>query len=842
MLLLIALSLVASGASDPLGWRPQLEVRELEGRFIAIGADRETIERSGGRVKEELPLIGGIAFEGSLRAVKALGDRGVKVYADRVFKLVEPLRIDGKPDAASPMLYSAARALGTSALWEMGYNGSGIRIAIVDTGIENLHPWLIRNGESVVKWEYDATGEGIADYCGSNYFFPSVHGTHVAGIVASQEGRYRGVAYGADIYDIIVFSEALGCDGARESDIIRGIEAALTGPDGVPGTGDEAHIISLSLGLYATPERQAAIVAGRLESPLVMAVERAVRAGKIVVVAAGNAFAMNVANELCLASGAICVGATSHMGTPEPDDDMIAWFTSKGPGPLGKPLPHLVAPGTLIYSSVPTPLQNMYGLPEPAEYLSGTSMSTPVISGAIAVLLSARGLMSSDEALAILAATARDVKPQRAEFFWMAPPEILELIRLFMPEPEIVTVADQGAGQPDLLRAVNAEAAFLIRGKPIGYVVGNRLEIEAIAFRDVRLALKEVRLVEVYSLRDDTSYVKENIRMSLRAGERGRLEIALPQLSPGVYGGYAIFEAEGSGATYRAPFIMVSPLTLSPGVQAEIETTIASRDQLDIIVYYAENRRSLAEVMHVFLSYEPSRLSLLDVYQIYAIAPGGLVRQGSGYPLGEPGLYSIVAFILTSAGIPKSVKASVGVSVSSAGEAARLQQSVAEMSQRLVSLESRIALLASNLTSLSLALEEAKISVQRSIEALSQRLGALNATAQALSRDLGALSGNLRALEAQLNTLASSLSEKDKQLEASIAESQRRLAVAESVLATINVSLEKLSQELKKLEEESRASTRELREEHSLTRLAAIGAAILAIISLGVAAYARLRE
>jgi len=61
----------------------------------------------------------------------------------------------------------SVKTIGADRLAALGVNGSGVRVAVIDTGVENLHPWLIRKDNvSVVAWEVDATGTGVVDYCG----------------------------------------------------------------------------------------------------------------------------------------------------------------------------------------------------------------------------------------------------------------------------------------------------------------------------------------------------------------------------------------------------------------------------------------------------------------------------------------------------------------------------------------------------------------------------------------------------------------------------------------------------------------------------------------------------
>ncbi len=266
--------------------------------------------------------------------------------------------------------------LGAPVIWEQGYNGSGIKIAILDTGIDAAHPDLndiddnpLTNDPKVifhnnfVDWTYsDISDDTIADLYG--------HGTHVASIAAgtgeASGGLYKGVAPGAYLWNLRVLNKY---GSGYDSWIIGGINYAAYGPDGIPRTGDEADIISMSLGGGPTEG----------DDPMSIAVNSAIDAGVVVTIAAGNC------GNFCIstpgaADKVITVGATDK-------SDYLAYFSSTGPTLDFRVKPDVVAPGVNIVAarasgtSMGSPLNSYYTSE------SGTSMATPHVAGAAALIL-----------------------------------------------------------------------------------------------------------------------------------------------------------------------------------------------------------------------------------------------------------------------------------------------------------------------------------------------------------------------------------------------------------------------------------------------------------------------
>lgn len=237
-------------------------------------------------------------------------------------------------------------------VWAEGYKGEGLKIAILDTGIDKTHPSLddlddnpSTTDPKVIYEVSEVPDEDPTDYYG--------HGTHCAGIAAGTGGGtgYVGVAPQAYLMNVKVL-DMYGW--GYDSWIISGIEDAVD---------NGADVISMSLGGCATSD----------DDPLAQAVNEAVDNGVVVAVAAGNSgwddtpFTIDSPG---VAAKAITVGASDR-------SDDLAYFSSRGPTPEYNVKPDVLAPGVDITSSVPGGGWDSW---------SGTSMATPHVAGAAALL------------------------------------------------------------------------------------------------------------------------------------------------------------------------------------------------------------------------------------------------------------------------------------------------------------------------------------------------------------------------------------------------------------------------------------------------------------------------
>ncbi len=305
-------------------------------------------------------------------------------------------------------------------VWAVGIDGTGVGVAVIDSGINPLPDLAVKGHPAASRIVY------------SQSFVPSEigqtadlfgHGTHVAGLIAgngaASTGKqfyraFSGVAPNANLINLRVLDEnGQGSDSA----VISAIETAIALKNVY-----NIKVINLSVGrpVFETYKLD----------PLCQAVEMAWKSGIAVVVAAGNDgrdLSLNKEGYGTIeAPGndpyAITVGAVKTMATASLRDDAMASYSSKGPSYIDHiAKPDLVAPGNLVsslrFANDPLALSvdpnysildSFYIINGDAKRspnyfpLSGTSMSSGVVSGSVALLMQARTSLTPDQAKAFL--------------------------------------------------------------------------------------------------------------------------------------------------------------------------------------------------------------------------------------------------------------------------------------------------------------------------------------------------------------------------------------------------------------------------------------------------------
>ncbi|WP_406361044.1 S8 family serine peptidase [Streptomyces sp. NBC_01579] len=279
-----------------------------------------------------------------------------------------------------PTLDRSTAQINAPAAWAAGYHGKGVKVAVLDTGADQSHPDLAGR----VSEAKDFSGSGSTeDRFG--------HGTHVAataaGSGAASSGLRKGVAPSADL----LIGKVLGDDGSGgESEVIAGMEwAAAQG----------AKVVNMSLGADMQTDGT---------DPMSLAVNEISRSsGALFVVAAGNSGpGPTTVGSPGAADAALTVGAVDR-------DDKLASFSSRGPRFGDRAAkPDITAPGVGIVAA--RAAGTLLGDPVGDHYvkMSGTSMATPHVAGAAALLAGQHPEWGAEELKNALISTSRTASDQ----------------------------------------------------------------------------------------------------------------------------------------------------------------------------------------------------------------------------------------------------------------------------------------------------------------------------------------------------------------------------------------------------------------------------------------------
>jgi serine protease AprX len=333
------------------------------GRFIIFAnrleQDLELLKNNGYKVVHSLPFIDAYIVEGSSENIRSLesikdihyimGDSEVQSHMDIVGKSLHINRLN-----------------------HSSYSGEGVGIAIMDTGIfphvDFLKPSMrlvaFKDFIHKKKEPYDDNG----------------HGTFVAGVAAgsgyASGGKYRGVAPDADIIGVKVMAKN---GSGNTTDILAGFQWVVDHKERL-----NIKVLSLSFGIH--PQNIKGL------DVLSMAVEEIWKKGITVVASAGNGGPEK--STITSPGGSpsvITVGALDDKRTIDIGDDVVAEISSRGPSYTGSRKPDIMAPGINVtsvnadtkYSANQFSLENV----ELYRSMSGTSVSAPIVSGMVALLL-----------------------------------------------------------------------------------------------------------------------------------------------------------------------------------------------------------------------------------------------------------------------------------------------------------------------------------------------------------------------------------------------------------------------------------------------------------------------
>ena len=365
----------------------------------SVDAVRQLVEQAGGTPRRALPIIEGLAAEVPNASLGALTRSS----------LVQRIALDRLTLGS---LDRTAASVGAPAVRDaFGYDGRGIGVAVIDSGITPWHDDLsdpVAPGSQRVNAFVDFVADRTAAY--DNYG----HGTHVAGVIAGNgydsAGGRTGIAPAASL---IVLKVLDGTGRGRISDVIAALDYVR---DHRLALNIRVVNLSVGAGVYESYETDC----------LTVAAKRVTDTGVIVVASAGNGGRTKRGDRQYGAITApgnapwvLTVGAASHMGTIARDDDTIADFSSRGPTAIDRiAKPDVVAPGvgTVSLSSPNSYLYRtrsgarLQGTVDPGYLpylsLSGTSQAAPVVAGTVALMLQANPLLTPNAVKAVLQYTA----------------------------------------------------------------------------------------------------------------------------------------------------------------------------------------------------------------------------------------------------------------------------------------------------------------------------------------------------------------------------------------------------------------------------------------------------
>ncbi len=415
----------------------------------------------GSKLVRKLPSVGGAALQTDKDETRTFWTTVAPAGSTSLQAGVAKLWLDGRVQAD---LKESVPQIGAPTAWAAGYDGAGVTVAVLDTGIDATHPDLVDQIDDKVSF---VPGEDTSDVHG--------HGTHVGSTIvgtgAASNGDFRGVAPGADL----IVGKVLANDGfGQHSWIIAGMQwAAQSGAD----------IVNMSLGDELPSDGT---------DPLSMAVDAlTAQHGTLFVIASGNRGPETISTPGAAAS-ALTVGAVDKQ-------DRLASFTSTGPiFKTGAIKPDISAPGVAINAARSQQMTTGSGL---YRSISGTSMATPHVAGAAAILAqrhpdwtplqlknalmsSSKGLAASltpyqvgngrvDVAAAISSTVHATPSALLGNFTWPHEPTDL-------PVHQAITFANSGAADVTLNLALTATGPFSLSASSVTVPAGGSAEVSAI--------------------------------------------------------------------------------------------------------------------------------------------------------------------------------------------------------------------------------------------------------------------------------------------------------------------------------------------------------------------------
>lgn len=350
------------------------------------------IEKYHGKVLKEMDFLPYIIVEVPGNAIEELAR----------LRVISKIWSDVK---ANILLDVAVAAVGGTAAHQLDYRGSGVVIAVIDTGIYP-HDDLVKPENRILAWN-DMVNDRKDPYDDNG------HGTHVAGIIAgngySSGQRYTGMVPEAKLVGVKVLDHQ---GSGSISDVISGVEWCIKSAKTL-----KIKVINMSLGAPAQESYQA--------DPLCRATSAAWKSGIAVCVAGGNEGpSSGTIGTPGINPAVITVGNIDDQNTINREDDRLHLSSSTGPTVDRLAKPDIVAPGTAITSLINQ--NNQY------QTYTGSSMATGFVSGAVGLLLQKWPNLKPDMIKKMIKKSTKDIGLGQ----YLQGSGMLDLVKMFGLSPD----------------------------------------------------------------------------------------------------------------------------------------------------------------------------------------------------------------------------------------------------------------------------------------------------------------------------------------------------------------------------------------------------------------------
>jgi serine protease AprX len=415
-------------------------VRETNG---AGNTPERAVAAFGGTVGRQLDILGGFTATVPSDRVDALrAVPGVAEVSEDAGLALQSTDVESQVAQNGSLYTLANKVTGAKALWDAGYTGKGVDVAVIDSGVVPVDGLTGKTNDKIVygpdlTLENNGTTKNLDTYG---------HGTAMSSIIAGRDAAatttsgnatdFVGMAPDSRIVSIKV------ADAQGQTDVSQAIAAIDWVVQNRNKNGLNIRVLNMSFGTDGVQDY--------LLDPLAFAAEQAWHKGIVVVVAVGNeGFGTGKVNNPAYDPYLIAVGSNNANGTATTADDVISDFSNDGDGIRN---PDVVAPGDHVVGlrAAGSYLDTTYPAARLGERLfrgSGTSQAAAVVSGAAALLIQQRPTATPDQIKALLTGTASAIPG--------------------------ATAAQQGSGMIDLAKAKNANTPSKVQSFKVSTGIGS---------------------------------------------------------------------------------------------------------------------------------------------------------------------------------------------------------------------------------------------------------------------------------------------------------------------------------------------------------------------------------